>query len=443
MTRAVTGARVLAIAVPVVLSNATVPLQGAIDTAIIGNLGSAFALGGVGIGAELFAILFMSFNFLQLGCSGQSAQAMGAGNFGRVLNTLVRTLLIALCIAAVLIALQTPLLWLGLHIFEGGAETESFAAQYFRVRIWGAPFELANFALLGWFTGQEMTNRLFQHQLVITLSNISLSLALAIGLDMGITGVALATVIANAIGVAFALWLAGKRKTQIAPEGWRADPSRILDRGELWTVMAMNRDIFIRTALLTLGFAWIMRLGSLQGDEVLAANVVLWQFFVFAAYGLDGFSLATETLVGQARGANDPKTLRQAVIISSLWSGALSVVMTAAFVALSGTIIDALTNVESVRSLARDYVLWAALVPVAGFAAFQLDGIFIGATESALMRNAMLISAALYFPSGWWLAQTFGNHGVWGAIYLFLFLRTITLLLYYPRLERNTSAPMA
>ena len=356
---------------------------------------------------------------------------------------MLRTLVIAATIALLLIFFQTPLLWLGLQIFEGGPETEAVAAQYFNIRIWGAPFELANYALLGWFTGQELTNRLFQHQLVITLSNIALSLTLAVGFDMGITGVAMATVIANAIGLTFALWIARGRKTQIAPEGWQLKWSRILETSELWQVMAMNRDIFIRTAMLTLGFAWIMRLGSLQGDEVLAANVVLWQFFIVAAYGLDGFAMAAETLVGQARGAGDTKALRRAAVISSIWSGALAVAVALLFVALSGFIINALTNVASVRTLARDYALWAALIPAFGFAAFQLDGIFIGATESGLMRNAMLFSAAIYFPASWFLATSFGNHGVWGSIYLFLGLRAVSLLWLYPVLERRTSTPMA
>lgn len=435
----ITGWRVLAIAAPVVLSNATVPIQGAVDTAIIGNLGSTFALAGVGIGAEMFAILFTSFNFLQLGASGLSAQALGAGDTGRVLNTLLRTLAIALTIAVCLIAAQVPLLWLGLSIFEGGVETEAVAAEYFRIRIWGAPLELANYALLGWFTGQELTGRLFQHQLVITLSNMALSLTLAVGLDMGVAGVAIATVIANGLGVAFALWIARRRGAAIAPEGWRVEWSRILSAAELWRVMALNRDIFIRTLLLTLGFAWIMRLGSLQGDAMLAANVVLWQFFIVAAHGLDGFAMAAESLVGQARGAKDPRALRRAAVISSLWSGGLAVAVALLFVAISGPVIDTLTNVEEVRVLAREFVLWAALIPAVGFAAFQLDGIFIGATETGLMRNAMIFSAAIYFPSGYFLAEAFGNHGVWASMYLFLALRTATLLWLYPVLERRAA----
>ena len=443
MNGAITGWRVLAIAGPVVISNATVPVQGLVDTAIIGNLGSTYALAGVGIGAELFAILFMSFNFLQIGCSGLSAQALGARDFGRVLNTLLRTLAIGLAIAVLLVALQAPLLWLGLKMFEGGPETEAIAAQYFRIRIWGAPFELANYALLGWFAGQEMTGRLVWFQLVITLSNIALSLSLALGLDMGVTGVALATLIASGLGTVFGLWMARARKGQIAPAGWRIDWPRILNRTELVRVMALNRDLFVRTAVLTLGFAYMMRLGSLQGDAILAANVVLWQFFVVTTYGLDGFAIAAETLVGQARGARDPKALRRAAVISGLWSGLLAVFCTGVLILSAGAAIDFLTNVETVRSLARDYALWAVLMPIVGFAAYQLDGIYFGATESRLLRNAMLLSAAVYFPAGHMLASQFGNHGVWASVYVLLLMRTVTLLWFYPVLERNASTPTA
>jgi len=182
--RAITGPRILAIALPVVLSNATVPLQGAVDTAIIGNVGTQAALGGVGIGAAIFSIVFMAFNFLQMGCSGLTAQALGAGDARRVLNTLARTLVIGGAIAAALIALQLPILALGLRFFEGGEEAQAATALYFGIRIWGAPFELANYALLGWFTGQEMTRRVFQLHADTTLSNIARSLIIGMGLGL-------------------------------------------------------------------------------------------------------------------------------------------------------------------------------------------------------------------------------------------------------------------
>jgi len=434
--QAITGPRILAIALPVVLSNATVPLQGAVDTAIIGNVGSQAALGGVGVGAAMFSIVFIGFNFLQMGCSGLTAQALGAGDTRRMLNTLARTLVIALAIAVALIALQMPILTQALRFFEAEGEMAAAAALYFNIRIWGAPFELANYAVLGWFTGQEMTRRMFQHQLVTTLSNIALSLIFGLWLGYGLPGVAASTVAASGIGLAYGLWLArGQRRRLDA--AWRPDWARILKRAELLRVMALNRDIFIRTMLLTLSFAWITRLGAQQGELVLAANVVLWQFFAISAYGLDGFAMAAETLVGQAKGAGDRAAFRRGAILSSLWAGALALVISLLFYVFRAPIIALLTDLPQVRDAAAVYVAWAAFTPIVGFAAYQLDGIFVGATASAAMRNAMILSAIMFFPLSIWLAGMFGNHGIWAAVYALFALRAGTLLMAYPGIERR------
>ncbi len=434
--QAITGSRILAIALPVVVSNATVPLQGAVDTAIIGNVSSPGALAGVGVGAAMFSIVFMGFNFLQMGCSGLTAQALGARDSRRVLNTLARTLVIATTIAAALIMLQAPILWAMLRFFESGAETQEAAAHYFRIRIWGAPFELANYAVLGWFAGQEMTGRLLRHQLATTLSNIALSLLLGVYFGMGLTGVALATVLASGLGLAYGLWLARNRRRSYAPD-WAPDWPRILQRGELVRVMALNRDIFIRTICLTMSFAWITRLGAQEGALILAANVVLWQFLSISAYGLDGFAIAAETLVGQAKGAGDRPAFRRAAILTTLWSGGLVVVVSLAFFALREPIIGLLTTLPDVRETAMRFAPWAALASAAGFAAYQLDGIFIGATASADMRNAMLVTAALFFPLSVGLAEAFGNHGIWASVYAMFALRTLTLMVAYPAMERG------
>lgn len=438
----ITGPRILAIALPVVLSNATVPLQGAVDTAIIGNVGTQGALSGVGIGAAIFSIVFMAFNFLQMGCSGLTAQALGAGDARRVLDTLARTLLIALAIAAALVALQMPILAASQRFFEGGAEAQAAAARYFDIRIWGAPFELANYAVLGWFTGQEMTRRVFQHQLVTTLSNIALSLLFGLWLGWGLAGVALATVLASGTGLAYGLWLARAQGRRL-DAAWRPDRARLLRRDELLRVMALNRDIFIRTVLLTLSFAWITRLGAQAGDLTLAVNVVLWQFLAVSAYGLDGFAMAAETLVGQAKGAGDRAAFRRAAILSSLWAGGLALALSVLFYALSGPLVAVLTDLPEVRAAAMLYVGWAAFSPAAGFAAFQLDGIFVGATASAAMRNAMILSALVFFPLSVWLAESFGNHGIWAAVHAMFALRAATMLLAYPGVERGISAPTA
>lgn len=433
----ITGRNVLLIAIPVVLSNATVPLQGAVDTAIIGNIGVQETLGGVGIGAQLMAVFVGVFNFVQIGCSGLTAQALGAGNHARMLNTFFRSAVIGLSIALLLIAFQALLLRGGLSFFEASSETEAEATRYFAIRIWGAPFEMLNMAMLGWFAGQGLTQRLFQHQLVTTLSNMALSLLLALGFGWGLVGVAVATVISAAIGALYGAWLVRKRANEVAPEDWSFDLPRILRRSELVGVMRINADIFVRTALLMFSFAWMLRLGSLQEDTILAANVVLWQFFIVSAYALDGFAIAAESLVGQAKGSGDRHRFRRAAIVTSLWSGGLAIAFSLILLVLSGPIIALLTDLPEVRSAAGQYAVWAALVPAIGFAAFQLDGIFIGATASRQMRNSMLVAAGLYLPFSFWMTETFGNHGVWAGIYSFLILRALTLLAFYPALERR------
>jgi len=431
--REITYSRVAAIALPVVLSNATVPLQGAIDTAIIGNLGDEVFLAAVTLGAVVISLIFTSFNFLQMGVSGLTAQALGAGERGRVLNTLLQALVIAGAISAALILLRWPLSDLALRLFEGSDEAEALAGLYFRIRVWGAPAELANYALIGWFTGQEMTRRLFEMQIVTSVANIVLNLVFVLGLGMDVDGVALGTVIAAWLGLGYGLWRARARGRAIAPAGWRPELRRILDPSELGQVMALNRDIFIRTACLTGSFAWMARLGSLQGDVILAANGVLMQFLHVASYALDGFAMAAETLVGQAMGARSGPRLRRAVVVSSVAALALATV-------LAIPIIHLFTNVEAVREAARGFALWATLLPLIGVLAYQADGIFIGAAEGRTMRNAMLISAGVYVPASWALTHAFGNHGLWAGLWLFMLVRAGTLARGYGRIEARCRA---
>ncbi len=439
--RAITSQRVLLIAVPVVFANAATPIQGAVDTAVIGNLGQVAMLAGVGLGAEIFALLFGSFNFLQIGASGLSAQALGEGAHERLLHTLIRGLMIALVIATGLILLQAPILWGMLSIFEASAEAEALTAAYFGVRIWAAPAELGVYALLGWFAGQEQMHRLVGVQIAIALLNITLSLWFVLLLGWGVEGVAFATVCAEYCGLFYGLYLARRRWLELLPADWRPDRARLLNSTELWRLMALNRDIFIRTMLLIAAFTWMARQGSILGDDVLAANVVLWHLFIISAFGLDGFAIAAETLVGQTIGERDVRRLVRAVWLTSIWAFVLSALVSAVFVVLSGSIIDLFTTAPAVRALARDYALWAALIPLAGVLAFQMDGVFVGATGSVEMRNAMIFSSLLYFPLSWWATLTYGNTGIWAAVWAWLIIRGLSLLLLYPSVRARAMAP--
>lgn len=434
--RQIAYTRVVAIALPVVLSNATVPLQGAVDTAIIGNLGSEIYLAAVTLGAAAIALILQVFNFLQFGAGALGAQALGAGDHRRVVNVLARGLILAGTIAVILIAAQIPLIAFSMGIFEASEKAESLASLYLSIRIWAAPAELANFALMGWFAGQEQTRRLFEMQLVISGLNILLNLTFVLGLGMDVDGVALGTVIASYAGLGYGFWRARLRIADICPD-WMPERARLLNRDELLKLMRLNRDIFIRTMLLVGCFTYMTRLGSLQGDVVLAANGILYQIFHVATYGLDGFALAAEALVGQAVGARNRKMLRRGVVVSTVAATGLATLLMILIFALQTPLVHLFTNVDAVRAVANSHFFWAAAFPLMGVLAYQMDGIFVGATEGASMRNAMIVSAAVYFALSGWAVEMWGNHGLWGGLCVFLWLRGLTLLALYPRLERR------
>ena len=436
VSRDVTYARVIAIALPVVLSNAASPLQGAIDTAIIGNLGSEIYLAGVTLGASAITLMLAIFNFLQFGCGALSAQALGAGDRRRVINVLARGLILAGLIGLCLVAAQRLLAAGAMSLFEGSAEAEGLATTYFAIRIWAAPAELGAFAILGWFAGQELTRRLFELQIVVSVTNIVLNLIFVLGLGMDVDGVALGTLIAAWCGFGWGLWRVRQRIGALMPD-WRPERDRLSNRAELLTLMRLNRDIFIRTMLLIASFTYMTRLGSLQGDTVLAANGILMQLFHIATYGLDGFAIAVESLVGQAVGARDRHFLRRAVVVSTISAYALSVGFAVLLFALEDPLVTLFTNVEEVRAVTHQYYFWAALLPLVGVGAFQLDGIFVGATEGPAMRNAMIVSGGIFLALGGYALDLWANHGVWAAIWGFLILRAVTLLAQYPALERR------
>ncbi|MEM7176714.1 MAG: MATE family efflux transporter [Pseudomonadota bacterium] len=436
----ITYARVSAIALPVVLSNGTAPLQGAIDTAIIGNLGSEVLLAAVAIGAAMFSLILGVFNFLQIGTSGPTAQALGAQINRRVINVMIRGLLLAAVIALILFFSSGMIARLGLSLFEGSDEAEALAARYFTIRAYGFPAELGNYVVLGWFTGQAMTRRMFEMQLVISGVNIALTLLLVLGLGWGITGVALGTALASYCGLAYGLWRARQRCVEIAPSDYRLDWSRLLDRRELTQAMSLNRDIFIRSFLLVFCLMWMTRLGSTLGDTVLAANGILMQFLHISAAALDGFAIATETLVGQAIGAGSRSRLRRAVIVSTIAALVLAMILSIAATALGDPIIRGFTNVAAVREAADDVLLWATFLPLIGVLSYQFDGVFFGAADGPSMRNSMVLTALVYLPLSWWMTADFGNHGVWGSFWVFLLLRALFLILRYPMLEARASS---
>jgi MATE family multidrug resistance protein len=431
--RSVSNRDLLAIAVPIVLSNATTPLIGFFDTVVVGRLGQAHLIGAVAVAANIFNTLYWTFGFLRMGTTGLTAQAVGARNEPEVAANLMRALLIAGIGGLAMIAAQSLIAYLAFLVMGASQDVEQGARVYFQIRIFSAPAGLMNFALLGWFIGLGNAALAFWLQLLLNGINILLAVVLVLGLDLGVPGVALAAFTAEWIAAIAGLLVAF---AALRRRGGRAPLGQVLDLERLKRALAVNGDIMIRTVALLLAMVFFTAQGAQSGDTILAANAVLFSIAMVATYLLDGFAFAAETLVGQAIGARLLPRFREAVYLSTIWAGAFGLTLTLAIWTLGPLIIDFMTTSPEVREAARVYLPWAALMPVVGVWCFQLDGIFIGAARTADMRNMMLLSLAVFFAAWACLQPLFANHGLWAALLIFNTARAITLLSRFPALER-------
>lgn len=427
-----THRRVLTVALPVVLSNATVPILGAVDTGVVGQLGLAAPIGAVGIGAIALTAIYWIFGFLRMGTAGLTAQASGAGRKGEVSALLSRGMIIGLVAGFIIMALQVPLIWLALQTAPASSEVESLAQSYMGIRIYGAPAAIGIYAVTGWLIGLERTRGVLIVQLWMNGLNIVLDLWFVLGLGWGVEGVAIATLIAEWSGLLLGLWLC---RDALKTPAWKDWP-RVFERAQMILFARVNRDILLRSVMLQAIFLSFVFLGARFGDVTLAANHVLLQFLEITAFSMDGFAIAAETLVGQSMGARSVARVRRAAVLTSFW-GLIIVLCTATAFALFGPwIIDVMTTSPEVRTEARVYLPYMVAAPLVGCAAWMLDGIFIGATRSADMRNMMALSAVIYLIALLILMPMVGNHGLWLALLISFIARGITLGWKYPALER-------
>ncbi|ART99854.1 MATE family efflux transporter [Yoonia vestfoldensis] len=438
MADRLTHRRVLRIALPIVLANATVPLLGLVDTGVVGQLGAAAPIGAVGLGAVILTAVYWIFGFLRMGTTGLAAQASGAGDSDEVAALLSRALLIGFGAGAVLIAAQWPIFNGAFRLAPASAEVEALARDYMAIRIWSAPATIALYGITGWLIAQERTGAVLAIQLLMNGLNIGLDLVFVLGFDWGVAGVAWATFIAVWAGLVLGLWYC---RDAFAGVAWRT-AARVFDLIRLRRMAVVNSDIMIRSVLVQAIFVSFLFYGAGFGDVPLAANQILVQFLHLTAYALDGFAFAAEALVGKAAGARARGLLRRAAILTSLWGLGACAVMAVCFALFGGIMIDIMTTAAEVRAAARLYLPYVIVVPLAGVAAWMLDGIFIGATRTADMRNMMIVSAAVYFTSVIPLMALFGNHGLWLGMLISFVVRGVTLGLKYPALEAAASGPV-
>jgi len=417
-----------------ILSNLTIPVLGMVDTAVVGHLGEPYYLGAVAIGGLIFSFIYWAFGFLRMGTTGQIAQAHGRDDHDETRVTFARATALAVVLSVAVIALQGPIHWLAMAALDAGVEVERYAGDYFFIRIWSAPATLINYVLIGWFLGMQNARGPLYLLLVITLTNILLDLWLVWGLGMDVEGVALATVVAEYMGLAIGLWLLG-RELKKYPGRWQW--GEIIHLGQLRQMLALNHNIFIRTLCLIVSFAFFTAQGAKFGDVVLAANAVLMNFQTFMAYGLDGFAHAAEALVGRAVGRRDREQLDRAIRTAGLWSVGVALGFVLLYAAGGDLLINLLTDIDAVRSAAYEYLPWLVISPALSVWSYLYDGIFIGATRSAEMRNTMLVSTLLCYLPAWYLLQPFGNHGLWAALMVFMVARGVTMAVSYRAMDRH------
>ena len=430
--RQITHKRVLAIALPIVLSNATVPILGAVDTGVVGQMGLAAPIGAVGIGAIILSAIYWMFGFLRMGTVGLTAQAAGEGDQAEVAALLTRGLIIGGIGGLLIMLLQLPLFWAAFAIAPASDEVETLAREYMAIRIWSAPAAISLYAITGWLIAQERTRAVLVLQVWMNGLNMVLDIWFVLGLGWGVGGVALATFIAEWSGLFLGLWFC---RTVFAAAAWRAW-DRVFAAARWGRMFRLNRDILIRSLLLEAIFVSFLFMGAGLGDVTLAANQVLLQFLMITAHGLDGFAFAAEALVGKAFGAGHRARLRRAAVLASVWGLVASGLLMIAFALGGGAIIDLMTTAPEVRDAARAYLPYLVLVPLVGLPPFMLDGIFVGATRSADMRNMMMVSFCIYVAAAAALVPALGNHGLWAAMLISFVARGVTLGARYPALER-------
>jgi len=431
--------RVWRIAWPTILSNLTQPVVGAVDTGVAGHLPGPEYLGGVGVAALIFGFVFWAFGFLRLSTTGYIAQALGREDAEGLKAVLLRALVLAGIIALFLLMLQGLIAWGSLALIQASPEVSHQARLYFDIRIWAAPAVMGNYIVLGALIGMQRAGWALVTQAVIAGANVVLDLLFVVGFGWEVEGLAAATVIAEVMGLLVGVVVL----LRVLPGGWRTWPwTGARDLPAYRPLLALNRDLFIRTVCLNLSFALFVGLSARISDVVLAANEVLMMFLNIASCGLDGFANACEAIVGEATGRRRRDHLKRAVFAATLWAGLLAAVASLAFALLGPWMIAAMTDLPEVRAVAGQYLPWVVLLPLIAVWSFLLDGIFIGATRGRDMRNAMLAMLLVYVPVALVLWQVMGNHGLWLAIYVMMALRALTLLARWPALLRDV-APAA
>ena len=423
---------------PIMLANAAAPIVGLVDTFVIGRYSTTAALAGIGLGAVIYGIAYWGFGFLRMSTAGLAAQSDGANDQSAVQAHLFRAVPLGLLIGTLIFLSQAFLLAGAFKIFTASATIESSAATYIGARLWGLPATLASIALMGWFVGISRSQLALKMQLILNAVNILLSPIFVITLGWGLWGVGIASAIAEWCGLGAGLWLAYteiKRRGGLQKQALKRDT--LFNAQDIRKLGVTNSNIFIRTLSLTIGFSFFGNAAAAQGVIFLAGYHILMQFITMIALVLDAFAHTAEAVTGAAFGAKDRKRFDKAVRLTSEFSCLFAVLICIAIFFLGPHFIGLLTKDADVIASAKTYLPYCALAPVIGFAAWQLDGIFIGTTKTREMRNAGIAAVLIYLGIHHLIEPVLGEHGIWIAFLSYYVARALTLAVYYPRIRKD------
>jgi MATE family multidrug resistance protein len=419
---------------PIILANVTVPLLGAVDTAVVGHLPEPYYIGAVAIGAMLFNYIYHLFNCLRMGTTGPTAQARGAGDTAEVRAMICRALLLAGVIGGVIVTLQLPIISFAFWIIDASAQVEHYAREYFLIRVWSMPAVLGSYAIIGWFYGLRNVRTPLVIQVFVNCLNIVLALLFVFPFQWGVPGVAAASLIAEYAGLLLGLYSVWRTLRELPDDGQRA---RLLDPVQLKRMVAINGDIVLRTVCVVSVLGFFMAKSAELGDVQLAANQVLHHFLVFTSFALDGVAHAAEAILGESVGRRDRAAFMRDRRVVFLWSGVVGVVNIVIYAVAGHAIIALMTSIPEVRAAAANYLWWPMLMPLASVWAYTYDGVYLAATRTRIMRNTVLASFMLFLILLYTLMPLIGNAGLWIAVAGFLVGRGVLLHVFFPRVLRT------
>ena len=417
---------------PLIFANISVPLLGAVDTAVVGHLPEIHYIGAVALGAMLITYILHLFNCLRMGTTGPTAQARGAGDYAEVRALIGRALLLAGVIGGTLIVLQLPILALTFWLIDASPQVEHYAREYFLIRVWSMPAALAGYAIIGWYYGLRDARTPLVVQTVATALNIGLDFLFVFGFGWGVAGVAVASLIAAYVGLLLGLWCVWRTLRALPGSGH----GPLLDRARLLRMLSINSDLVLRTFCVVSVLGLFMAKSAELGDLTLAANQVLHNFLVFTSFGLDAFAHAAEAILGEAIGRRDRPAFQRALRVVFLWAVIVGILNVVVYAVAGHGIIALLTGIAEVRAAAGEFLWWVVLLPLVSVWAYTYDGVYLSATRTTAMRNTVILSFVAYLALLFTLVPLYGNTGLWIALAVFLGLRGMLLHLLYPALLR-------